>query len=211
MHSLARSLFIIRFLLQDLRYFSVLLPESSVFLLLPRPFCCAYYFYYIRSILIYYISIFLQSHIQGADWTVDSLRVTATDLHFPPPSTPVSAATAPRDAADGQPAFRHHQRGLGDGRGAARPDWRKRQGEQRRGYFFFFVCFLSQSHQPTPEMCLFAGLTGASVHHWGGVTTHHLGRRSRSRDDKYSLNHLLYVTLADPGSFRSLCRLSDVV
>lgn len=39
------------------------------------------------------------------------------------------SATPARDAADGQSAVRHHQCCLGDGRGAAWPDWWKCEGE----------------------------------------------------------------------------------
>lgn len=62
------------------------------------------------------------------------------------PSSSLSLATTERDAADGQPAFRHHQCRLGDGRRATWPDRRKRQGEHN---LFFFS--LSDQRQ-TPEI-----------------------------------------------------------
>lgn len=75
--------------------------------------------------------------------------------------------------------------------------------------FLFFVFFTEPSADPGDVPVCWADRRLCPP--LGGVTTHHLGRRLRSRDDKYSLNHLLYVILADPGSSRSLCQLSDVV
>lgn len=78
-----------------------------------------------------------------------------------------------------------------------------------RFFFFVFVFFTEPSADPGDLPVCWADRRLSPP--LGGVTTHHLGRHSRSRDDKYSLNHLLFVILADPGSPRSLRRLSDVV
>ena len=95
--------------------------------------------------------------------------------HWPSPSSSssssLSLATTERDAADGQPAFRHHQCRLGDGRRAAWPDRRKRQGELN----LFFPLSLSDQHQ-TPEISPLPGLTGRQT--GGEATIHHQGRRS---------------------------------
>ncbi len=76
-----------------------------------------------------------------SDWITDNWQSVFYG-HWPSPFSSSSLATAERDAADGQPAFRHHQRRPGDGRGAARPDRRKRQGEH------------SLLMEPSPEICL---------------------------------------------------------
>lgn len=121
-------------------------------------------------------------------------------------SSSSSLATAERDAADGQPAFRHHQRCLGDGRGATRPDRGKRQGEHN--------LFLERSPaKPQRSTCFLGWHDGKQ-----GSSIHHRGRRSSSlkwelcRDDcslwlqsrhgdRYSSHHLFYV-IFEPEPFK---------
>lgn len=86
------------------------------------------------------------------------------------PSSSLSLATTERDAADGQPAFRHHQCRLGDGRRATWPDRRKRQGEHN---LFFFS--LSDQRQ-TPEISPAAWPDRTA--NGGEATIHHRGPRS---------------------------------
>lgn len=98
-------------------------------------------------------------HNWSADWRIDS-RQSLFICHWPSHFFSSFLATAERDAADGEPAFRHHQRRLGDGRGATWPDRRKRQGEQN--------FFLKQSPLNHRDLSFFfSGMTGpqaAKVH-----------------------------------------------
>lgn len=114
-------------------------------------------------------------------------------------SSSSSLATAEGDAADGQPAFCHHQRRLGDGRGATWSDRRKRQGEHN---LFFersqpnsrdLPCAWADrtangeapsiievvAHPPSREL----SLVPVDCSLW--LQSHH--------SDKYSSHHLFYV------------------
>ena len=91
-----------------------------------------------------------------------------------------SIATAERDAADGQPALRHHQRCRGDGRGAARSDRREREGEQdpRRAYLCpadrspcpsWWLGGVADVVAPTPSATCFAAAPSAGRGPEGGA------------------------------------------
>lgn len=130
--------------------------------------------------------------------------------HWPSPSSSssssLSLATTERDAADGQPAFRHHQCRLGDGRRAAWPDRRKRQGELN---LFFFPLFEWSAPNPRDLPAAWPDRTangGGSYHPSSGsslippssgtsvfLSVHcSLWLQSR-RGDRYSSHHLFNV------------------
>lgn len=138
-----------------------------------------------------------------ADWRLDS-RQSVLICHWPSHSSSFSSfslATAEGDAADGEPAFRHHQRRLRGGRGAPWPDRRKRQGEHN-----FFSKQSPSNHRDLSFFCL-----GWQDRKQRSFIHHHCQPSSSLKwklslvpvncslwlqsfcSDRYSLHRLLYV------------------